>query len=89
MDGAKTRPGRSRRRISRKTFLGLGAVGSMGFLIGCGAEQTQGGSEADSLYFGRVPAAFPLLARVQLDQRPQRPRLLRRRVPHVLLGCVW
>ncbi len=24
----------------------------MGFLIGCGVEQTQGGSEADSLYFG-------------------------------------
>ncbi|MCA1717724.1 MAG: hypothetical protein LC781_13190 [Actinobacteria bacterium] len=52
MDGAKTRPGLSRRRISCKTFLGLGAMGSMGLLIGCGAEQTQDGSEAGTLYFG-------------------------------------
>ncbi len=52
MDSAKPGPRLTRRYISHKTFLGLGAVGSMGFLIGCGAEQTQGGSEADSLYFG-------------------------------------
>jgi hypothetical protein len=52
VDGTKIRPGLTRRRMSRKTFLGLGAVGSMGLLIGCGAEQTQDGSEAASLYFG-------------------------------------
>ncbi len=52
MDGAKTRPGLGHRRMSRKTFLGLGVVGSMGLLVGCGSEQTQDGSEVASLYFG-------------------------------------